>query len=156
MKRRIVLLSTAALAGCSKYGEESAPQAAATSAPPASEPASAPAAAPASPPGSAPASPAATPGEVLVKTADVPVGGGTVLTDKKIVVTQPEAGEFKAFSAVCTHQGCLVNSVADGTINCPCHGSKFRITDASVVAGPAAKPLPAESIVEKDGEIVLA
>ncbi|MFI8184461.1 Rieske (2Fe-2S) protein [Actinacidiphila glaucinigra] len=148
MKRRMVLLSTAALAGCSKYGEQSAPQAAATSAPPASEPASAPATA------SATASPPPQ-GEVLVKAADVPVGGGTVITDKKVVVTQPKAGEFKAFSAVCTHQGCLVNSVSDGTINCPCHGSKFRITDASVAHGPAKKPLPPEEITEKDGEIFL-
>ncbi|WP_329188652.1 Rieske (2Fe-2S) protein [Actinacidiphila glaucinigra] len=150
MKRRMVLLSTAALAGagCSKYGDEGAPQAAATSAPPASEPASAPATAPAttSPPSQ---------GEVLVKAADVPVGGGTVITDKKVVVTQPKAGEFKAFSAVCTHEGCLVNTVSDGTINCPCHGSKYRITDASVVAGPAPRPLPAEAITEKDGEILL-
>ncbi|MFB7293483.1 Rieske (2Fe-2S) protein, partial [Actinacidiphila glaucinigra] len=121
MKRRMVLLSTAALAGCSKYGEQSAPQAAATSAPPASEPASAPATA------SATTSPPSQ-GEVLVKAADVPVGGGTVIADKKVVVTQPTAGEFKAFSAVCTHEGCLVNTVSDGTINCPCHGSKIRIT----------------------------
>ncbi|WUD76135.1 Rieske (2Fe-2S) protein [Streptomyces sp. NBC_00510] len=149
MKRRMVLLSTAALAGCSKYGEESAPPAAATSAPP---PASAPVSAPTSAPASAPPS---GEGEVLVKAADVPVGGGTVITDKKVVVTQPQAGEFKAFSAVCTHQGCLVNTVSDGTINCPCHGSKFRITDASVAAGPAKKPLPPKEITEKDGEILL-
>jgi Rieske Fe-S protein len=149
MKRRMVLLSTAALAGCSKYGDGSAPPAAATSAPPASKPASAPSSAPAS-------APASGEGEVLVKTADVPVGGGTVITDKKIVVTQPVAGEFKAFSAVCTHRGCIVNSVSDGTINCPCHGSKFRITDAAVVAGPAPRPLPAEAITEKGGEILLA
>lgn len=149
MKRRMVLLSTAALAGCSKYGEESAPPAAATSAPPpASEPVSAPSSAPASAPPSGE-------GEALVKAADVPVGGGTVITAKKVVVTQPQAGEFKAFSAVCTHQGCIVNSVSDGTINCPCHGSKFRITDASVAAGPAKKPLPPEEITEKDGEIFL-
>ncbi|MFD8074739.1 Rieske 2Fe-2S domain-containing protein [Streptomyces sp. NPDC059718] len=149
MKRRMVLLSTAALAGCSKYGEESAPPTAATSAPPpASEPVSAPTSAPASAPPSGK-------GEVLVKAADVPVGGGTVITDKKVVVTQPQAGEFKAFSAVCTHQGCLVNTVSDGTINCPCHGSKFRITDASVAHGPAKKPLPPEEITEKGGEIFL-
>ncbi|MGW3241433.1 Rieske (2Fe-2S) protein [Streptomyces sp. NPDC001070] len=149
MKRRVVLLSTVALAGCSKYGDESAPQAAATSAPPASKPASAPSSAPAS-------APASADGEVLVKAADVPVGGGTVIRDKKIVVTQPVAGEFKAFSAVCTHEGCLVNSVSGGTINCPCHGSKYRITDASVVAGPAPRPLPAEAITEKGGAILLA
>ncbi|MET9425692.1 MULTISPECIES: Rieske (2Fe-2S) protein [unclassified Streptomyces] len=85
-------------------------------------------------------------GEELAKTADIPVGGGKVFADKKIVVTQPESGDFKAFSAVCTHQGCTVANVSDGTINCLCHGSKFGLADASVEAGPATKPLPAERI----------
>jgi nitrite reductase/ring-hydroxylating ferredoxin subunit len=70
-------------------------------------------------------------------TADIPVGGGTVFPDEKVVVTQPTEGEFKAFSAVCTHQGCLVGQVADGTIQCPCHGSEFSIEDGSNVAGPS-------------------
>ncbi|WP_328971082.1 Rieske (2Fe-2S) protein [Streptomyces sp. NBC_00239] len=92
----------------------------------------------------------------LVKTADVPVGGGTVIKDQKVVVTQPTAGEFKAFSAVCTHQGCLVNKVADGTIDCPCHGSKFAVADAKVVNGPATRPLPEKKITVADGEVRLA
>jgi len=69
------------------------------------------------------------------------VGGGEVLSDQKIVVTQPKAGTFAAFTAVCTHLGCLVDSVSGGTINCPCHGSKFSITNGSVVNGPASSPL---------------
>ncbi|GGW05033.1 hypothetical protein GCM10010230_43770 [Streptomyces narbonensis] len=73
-----------------------------------------------------------------------------------MVVTQPAAGEFKAFSAVCTHQGCLVNKVANGTIDCPCHGSKFRIADGSVAAGPAPRPLPAEQINVSGDSITLA
>ncbi|QIP87189.1 Rieske (2Fe-2S) protein [Streptomyces sp. Tu 2975] len=85
-------------------------------------------------------------GEELARTADIPVGGGKVFADKKIVVTQPESGEFKAFSAVCTHQGCTVANVSDGTINCLCHGSKFGLADAAVEAGPATKPLPPERI----------
>jgi Rieske Fe-S protein len=85
-------------------------------------------------------------GEELARTGDIPVGGGKVFADRKIVVTQPEAGSFKAFSAVCTHQGCTVANVSDGTINCLCHGSKFTITDAAVETGPATKPLPAEPI----------
>jgi Rieske Fe-S protein len=92
-------------------------------------------------------------GEELAKTADIPVGGGKVFADKKIVVTQPESGDFKAFSAVCTHQGCTVANVSDGTINCLCHGSKFGLTDASVEAGPATKPLPAERITVSGNSI---
>ena len=78
---------------------------------------------------------------VLAKTSDVPVGGGTILTDKKIVITQPQSGTFHAFTAVCTHAGCTVGSVSSGTINCPCHGSRFSISNGSVVNGPAASPL---------------
>lgn len=93
-------------------------------------------------------------GEELARTADVPVGGGTIVKDRKIVVTQPEAGEFKAFSAVCTHQQCLVGSVEDGLIVCPCHGSRFRVTDGSVERGPATRPLPPEEITVS-GDAVL-
>ncbi|MER6823024.1 Rieske (2Fe-2S) protein [Streptomyces cellulosae] len=96
---------------------------------------------------------AGTPGQELVPVADVPVGGGTVLGAQEIVVTQPEEGEFKAFSAICTHQRCLVSEVADGTINCPCHGSRFRIADGSVERGPATRPLPEERITV-DGNTV--
>jgi Rieske Fe-S protein len=78
---------------------------------------------------------------------DVPVGGGTVLKDQDIVVTQPQAGQFKAFSATCTHRGCQVNEVTDGTIKCPCHGSLFSATDGAVVTGPATQPLPEKSVL---------
>jgi len=77
----------------------------------------------------------------LATTAEVPEGGGKIIDGKNIVITQPQAGSFKAFTAICTHQGCIVNSVADGTIDCPCHGSKFSIKDGSVVNGPATSPL---------------
>ncbi|BAG22565.1 MULTISPECIES: Rieske (2Fe-2S) protein [Streptomyces] len=97
----------------------------------------------------------ATGGAELARTGDIPVGGGTVLKERKVVVTQPEEGEFKAFSAVCTHASCLVSTVSDGTINCPCHGSRFSITDASVEAGPATRPLPAERISVSGGTIRL-
>ncbi|KOV22032.1 Rieske (2Fe-2S) protein [Streptomyces sp. XY152] len=92
-------------------------------------------------------------GQELISTADVPVGGGTVLGDGKIVVTQPEKGDFKAFSAVCPHQGCVVTDVADGTVNCACHGSRFRITDGSVERGPATLPLPEERITVEGNSI---
>jgi Rieske Fe-S protein len=96
----------------------------------------------------------AEPPGVLASTSDVPVGGGTVFADRDVVVTQPAAGEFHAFSATCTHQGCPVTEVADGTINCNCHGSRFAIADGSVVDGPADTPLP-ERGIEVSGEEIL-
>lgn len=95
-------------------------------------------------------------GAALAATADIPEGGGMVFADQKVVVTQPSAGEFKAFSATCTHQGCAVKSVSDGVINCPCHNSNFSITDGSVQSGPAPKPLPAVQITVSGDSIQLA
>ncbi|MFL6155840.1 MAG: Rieske (2Fe-2S) protein [Marmoricola sp.] len=81
-----------------------------------------------------------------IKTSEIPVGGGKIFADQQVVVTQPTAGDFKAFSAVCTHQGCLVNKVADKQIQCPCHFSHYSIADGSVESGPAPKPLPAKTV----------
>jgi len=94
-------------------------------------------------------------GTLLGLATDIPVGGGKVFLAQKVVVTQPAKGEFKAFSAVCTHVGCICNQVANGTINCPCHGSEFKITDGAVVTGPAPTPLPARTIAVSDGKIML-
>jgi Rieske Fe-S protein len=94
-------------------------------------------------------------GTLLGSVADIPVGGGKVFMAQQVVVTQPAAGQFRAFSAVCTHVGCICNKVANGTIDCPCHGSTFKITNGAVVTGPATLPLPARSIAIKDGKILL-
>jgi nitrite reductase/ring-hydroxylating ferredoxin subunit len=80
----------------------------------------------------------------LTAISAIPVGGGKIFPAQTTVVTQPSAGEFKVFSAVCTHMGCIVNQIADGRIDCPCHGSEYSITDGAVLAGPAPKPLPAK------------
>jgi Rieske Fe-S protein len=96
---------------------------------------------------------AASPGRELAPTSDIPVGGGKVFADEKIVVTQPRQGEFKAFSAVCTHQNCLVSDVRDGTIDCACHGSRFSIADGAVEQGPATRPLP-EKRIAVDGNSI--
>jgi Rieske Fe-S protein len=136
----------AVLAGCSTYNSNNGGVAGSQPAQPATSPA-----APAGSGSGAAAAPAA-----LASTSDVPVGGGKILTDKKIVLTQPKSGEFHGFSAVCTHTGCTVGSVAGGTIDCPCHGSKFSIADGAVVNGPATSPLPPVSVKVQGTSIVQA
>jgi Rieske Fe-S protein len=89
----------------------------------------------------------------LVSTTEVPVGGGEILPEERVVVTQPAAGEFKAFTAVCTHQGCTVTSVSDGIIHCSCHGSRFSIEDGSVVGGPAPAPLEEIPVTVEDDRV---
>jgi Rieske Fe-S protein len=89
---------------------------------------------------------------VLAAKADVPSGGGIIKGD--LVITQPTAGTFKAFSKVCTHAGCDVNKISNGTIYCPCHGSTFSIKDGSVTGGPAPSPLP-ETQVKVDGDNIV-
>jgi len=87
-----------------------------------------------------------------ISKAAIPVGGGKVLRDQQVVVTQPTKGEFKAFTSLCTHQGCQVADVSDGTINCPCHGSRFDITTGEVKQGPATTALPEKTVsVTTDG-----
>jgi Rieske Fe-S protein len=97
--------------------------------------------------------------DVLVATKDVPVGGGVIVADQNVVVTQPQKGTFAGFSATCTHQGCILANVASGTINCGCHGSQFNITDGANVAGPNGSPagsvaaLPKVGITVKGAEV---
>ncbi len=128
-----------ALTACAGYG---AGGPAAAPAPPPAAPAPAP-----NPAGGAPA---------LAAVADVPVGGGVVLADQGLVVTQPVAGTFKAFSATCTHQGCAVSEVADGSIVCTCHGSKFAVADGTPTAGPAKRALPETPVAVQGSSIVRA
>jgi Rieske Fe-S protein len=95
-------------------------------------------------------------GMELAKTSQIPEGGGMVFKEHKVVVTQPSSGQFKAFSSICTHQGCSVGDVSDGTINCPCHQSKFDISDGSPKGGPATKPLPGAKIKVEGSSIKMA
>jgi Rieske Fe-S protein len=137
-----VLAVSAALAACGSTGNAA----------PSSEASLTPAAPPEPAPGGPPAAPA---GERLTSTGDIPVGGGAVFASQKVVVTQPVPGTFKAFSAICTHQGCTVNKVANGTIDCPCHGSRYAIADGSVVQGPAPRPLAPRHIAVSGDTILL-
>lgn len=146
LSRRLVLVGACgacavAAGACAAYGTGNAPK-------PSAAPPAATAAAPA---GSGAAAPAG-----VASTADVPVGGGLILADQNLVITQPSAGSFKGFSATCTHQGCTVATVADGTINCPCHGSKYSVVDGSVQGGPAPRPLESRAVTVTGTAITLA
>ncbi len=94
-------------------------------------------------------------GTVLAAASEIPVGGGKIFTAAKVVVTQPVSGQYLGFSAVCTHVGCTLSEVANGTIDCPCHGSEFKITTGAVVTGPAPSPLPKKQIKVVNGQVVL-
>jgi Rieske Fe-S protein len=140
--RRVILTggcAAALLGGCRAYGDEQ-PSGPGQQAQP-----------PQAAPGAATAAAAA-----LAQVADIPVGGGRVFAAQKVVLTQPSAGVIKAYSAVCTHQGCTVEGVSGGTINCPCHGSAFKVADGSVAGGPAKRALPSVSVTVVDGAIKLA
>lgn len=107
-------------------------------------------------PSDTPTTAATTPDAGGIKTADIPEGGGKIFADDGYVVTQPAAGEFKAFSSTCTHQGCPVSNIEGGTINCVCHGSKFSIEDGSVAGGPATSPLPEKPVTVSGDSLTVA
>jgi Rieske Fe-S protein len=135
-----------ALSACSSAGSSSS-----AAAPPAGTPTTA-----AVPTATTPATGSGQGGsKVLAATSEIPVGSGKIFTAEKVVVTQPNAGEFKGFSAVCTHMGCIVNQITGGTIDCPCHGSQYSITNGSVVGGPAPSPLPTVPIKVAGGSVSL-
>ncbi|MGW0432765.1 Rieske (2Fe-2S) protein [Micromonospora sp. NPDC003197] len=91
----------------------------------------------------------------LARTSDIPVGGGKIFAEQGVVITQPTAGEFKGFSALCTHKACPLTSVDSGMINCTCHGSKFSVVDGSAKVKPATEPLPEKQIKVEGDQIHL-
>lgn len=139
-------LAASTLAGCGDSGDGGATSGGTTTPPTSAS----------STPGQTSSPSASSGGEALAKTSDIPVGGGKIFEAKRIVVTQPQEGDFKGFSAICTHQGCIVSRVEDGVIKCPCHGSQYAIADAAVVAGPAPTPLATEDITVEGDEIFVA
>jgi Rieske Fe-S protein len=126
--------ATVALGGCAVYGGQTAPST------PAED-------------GGAQGAP--TTG-AIARVSELPVGGGVVLAGRRVVLTRPDSDTVRAFSAVCTHAGCTVTGVSEGTITCPCHSSAFRIADGSVASGPATSPLPAVNVTVEGDSIRLS
>jgi len=91
----------------------------------------------------------------IASTADIPVGGGLIVEEPAVVITQPTEGEFKAFTAICPHQGCLVSEVVDNEIICACHGSRFSGTDGAVLEGPSQQGLTPAGVTVDGGSVVL-
>ncbi|THG35036.1 Rieske (2Fe-2S) protein [Glaciibacter flavus] len=105
---------------------------------------------------SAEASAPAGGGTEIAKLADIPVGGSidAKLNGAPILVSQPTAGTVVAFSAICTHQGCIV-AAAGKEFDCPCHNSSYDAATGEVLGGPAPKPLP-KVAVSISGDAVIA
>lgn len=85
---------------------------------------------------------------------EIPVGGAKLYREQRLMVSCPAKGEYKAFSAQCTHAGCVLDKIEDGHGNCPCHGSRFNVMTGKPVQGPATVPLPAVPVKVKDGKLV--
>jgi Rieske Fe-S protein len=141
-----------AVSACGSGGSSSSSAGTTAGAPPATAGAGS---APSSASGGGGSTAGAAQGSALATTSEIPVGSGKIFTSEKVVVTQPNSGDFKAFSAVCTHMGCLVSTISNGTIDCPCHGSQYSISTGAVVGGPAPSPLAAQTIKVTGSNIFL-
>ncbi len=139
------------LAACGgSSGNATQPATTTSTSPPTTAPTSA------APTSAAPTSAAPAAAGFTVRTADIPVGSGRIYDAQKLVVTQPTAGQFRAFSAVCPHQGCNVASFQGKQIVCPCHASLFDLGTGARVSGPAPTGLSTEKLTVSGGTITVA
>jgi nitrite reductase/ring-hydroxylating ferredoxin subunit len=93
-------------------------------------------------------------GADLGPSSEVPVGGGKIYPDAKVVVTQPTAGTFKAFDTTCPHRSCPVTAVSKDGIICRCHGSTFAVADGTPSAtSPAKQPLEGKTVTVTGGKL---
>jgi nitrite reductase/ring-hydroxylating ferredoxin subunit len=98
-------------------------------------------------------------GAALAKLADIPVGGGRLVTTSdgtQVLLVQPVAGTVKGYDPHCTHQGTVIRTPVDGIMTCPRHGSEFKATDGSVTHGPAARPLKPIAVKVTGQDVTLA
>jgi Rieske Fe-S protein len=101
----------------------------------------------------------AKPGDRVAAVSDIPVGGGSLVNvgaDGYLLVTQPHAGDIRAFNPTCPHQGTTVDPPSGGVITCPAHGSQFAPDTGAVERGPASTGLTEVPVQVRNGQIVLA
>jgi len=87
------------------------------------------------------------------KVDDFSIGEATRIEDEKLYILRSEEG-FTALSGKCTHAGCFVDRIADGTFACPCHGATYDESGA-VTQGPAKKDLVRRPVREENGELLV-
>jgi Rieske Fe-S protein len=96
-------------------------------------------------------------GDDIAALADVPVGGSidASINGEPALIAQPTAGQVVAFSAICSHQQCVV-AAAGAEFHCPCHGSMFDAATGDVLQGPALEPLSPLQVAVAGDRIVAA
>ena len=91
-------------------------------------------------------------------TADFPAGSGQVvaINDKPVIVVNTAQGEMKAYSAICTHLGCIVEwDQRRQFILCPCHDGRFNPVNGAVISGPPPAPLPQLAVVVESDAVYI-
>ncbi|MCH0539649.1 Rieske (2Fe-2S) protein [Streptomyces sp. MUM 203J] len=84
----------------------------------------------------------------------IPVGGAKLFREQRLLVHRPAQGEYRAFSAQCTHAGCVLDKIVENEGNCPCHGSRFDVTTGKSLKGPATVPLPEVPVRVEGGKLI--
>jgi nitrite reductase/ring-hydroxylating ferredoxin subunit len=94
----------------------------------------------------------------IAKTTDIPVGSGKKFDVEgvPILITQPRAGEFRGFSAVCTHAGFVMTNMANSEIKCDNHGAVYSADDGSVLSGPAPRALGKVTVTVEGDELLVS
>ena len=106
----------------------------------------------------APGAPSTAAPVAVAKTTDIPIGSGKKFDVEgiPILITQPRAGEFRGFSAVCTHAGFVMTNMANSEIKCDNHGAVYSADDGSVLSGPAPRALGKVTVTVEGDDVLVS